>query len=291
MPHCHSSLLFCNAVDARRIQPLNAGAGLTCVAGIQACADVDEATGGSSGSNTRHFAHINSAVGIGLAIGSGFGGQLSFSSAARLASFGYVLAAAIVFVGLVPIRNPSRAPEQLASAQQRGRKSATNKKKDDDSDQARDDRQALSIVALGIMVLMRLLFSSCATGQRETFALAVKDRMNMSEGWIGAFLSYKGVVAMFANSMGLVPLLASKRWASNDLLMAAALGLSMSYLLSAMALHTSSSALLAFTQMPLTITTNVCRTLLQVHIIYYLAAQPLASSARIARNALYPGID
>merc|ERR1712146_491871 len=103
----------------------------------------------------------------------------------------------------------------------------------------------------------------CATGQRETFALAVKDRMNMSEGWIGAFLSYKGVVAMLANSVGLVPLLASKRCPSNDVLLGAAFGLAMSYSLSAMALHTSSSALLAFAQMPLTIATNVCRTLLQ----------------------------
>ena len=227
------------------------------------------ASGGGGGA-AKHFAHINSAVGIGLAIGSGFGGQLSFSSAARLASFAYMLAAAIVLVGLPPIRNSSRdtpGKSQEQKQQQTQQQRDGKPEKGNDTDQAADGKQTLSVVALGIMVLMRLLFSSCATGQRETFALAVKDRMNMSEGWIGAFLSYKGVVAMLANSVGLVPLLASKRWPSSDLLMAAALGLATSYLMSAMALHTSSSALLAFTQMPLTITTNVCRTLLQVSLL------------------------
>eukprot|EP01043_Picozoa_sp_COSAG02_P019067 COSAG02_NODE_908_length_16032_cov_53.699931_5_plen_294_part_00 len=286
LPLCFAVSQYGSSLSDPATEP---GAGLTRAVGVQACADVDEAAGGNSGGNTRHFAHINSAVGIGLAIGSGFGGQLSFSSAARLASLAYVLAAVIVFVGLVPIHNASRDPEQSASGRQRGQHSTMDKKKNDDSDQAGDGEQTLSIAALGILVVMRLLFSSCATGQRETFALAVKDRMNMSEGWIGAFLSYKGVVAMFANSMGLVPLLASKRWASNDLLMAAALGLAMSYLLSATALHTSSSALLAFTQMPLTITTNVCRTLLQVtkHLLPRGSSScfPFCNFARVAHGA------
>lgn len=175
-----------------------------------------------------------------------------------------MLAAALVLVGLPPIHKSSHAPSKSKEPQQQQKTDAGNARINTNKHAEVGDERTLSIVALGVMVLMRLLFSSCATGQRETFALAVKDRMNLSEGWIGAFLSYKGVVAMLANSVGLVPLLASKRWPSNDVLLAAASGLAVSYSLSAMALHTSSSALLAFTLLPLTITTNVCRTLLQV---------------------------
>ena len=123
---------------------------------------------------------------------------------------------------------------------------------------------------------MRLLFSSAATAQRETFALSVKSRMGLSEGWIGAFLSYKGLVAMVTNSAGLAPLLSSGRWASHVLLLAAAWGLTGAYLLSAVALHSGSSALLAFNQVPLTVSTNVCRTLLQAIPIAAVPAQQRA---------------
>merc|ERR1739848_448500 len=105
-------------------------------------------------------------------------------------------------MGLPPIHNSSRVPGKSARKQQQQQQKADggHLNKRTNGTEAGDGEQTLSMVAIGLMVLMRLLFSSCATGQRETFALAVKDRMNMSEGWIGAFLSYKGVVAMLANS-------------------------------------------------------------------------------------------
>jgi hypothetical protein len=248
---------------------------------MQACADIDEGTAGGAGGNAQHFAHINSAVGIGLAIGSGFGGQLSYASASGLASVAYVVAATMVLIGLPAVQSSSRTARK-AAPQQTSRGSRA-RKADGSASPAPEARTTLSMGVLAVMVVMRLLFSSCATAQRETFALAVKDRMNMSEGWIGAFLSYKGVVAMLANSVGLVPLLASKRWPSHVVLLAATGGLATSYSLSAMALHTSSSALLAVTQMPLTVTTNVCRTLLQVRASHPIAADlpaclPLSSA-------------
>ena len=206
-------------------------------------------------------------MGIGLAIGSFIGGQLTYAQAAGLASAVNARPAVIVIVGLPVLqRHPSSSSAKGGSAAssgpQRGR-SRSPSPGGRATVKGAAKAAALPLCALAVMVTMRLLFSSCATAQRETFALAVKSRMNMSEGWIGAFLSYKGVVAMLANSAGLVPLLASGRWPSHVVLLAACSGLATSYTLSALALHTSSSALLAFTQLPLTVTTNVCRTLLQ----------------------------
>ena len=211
-------------------------------------------------------------MGVGLAIGSFIGGQLTYAQAAGLASAVNTLTAVMVIVGLPVLRrNPSSSGSSAAtggpaaaSEPRRGRSRSPSPSSRVVATGAAE-AAALPLGVLAMMVTMRLLFSSCATAQRETFALAVKARMNMSEGWIGAFLSYKGVVAMLANSAGLVPLLASGRWPTHIVLLVACGGLATSYALSALSLHTSSSALLAFTQLPLTVTTNVCRTLLQVH--------------------------
>ena len=217
---------------------------------------------------------------MGLALGSFIGGQLSYRTAALMASGGYVGGAALVGLGCPPLLPAARAKgagssegakpslkDRLRKAGQRGA---------DPSDDTAAEGPPGAAWLLGALVCMRLLFSSAATAQRETFALSVKSRMGLSEGWIGAFLSYKGLVAMVTNSAGLAPLLSSGRWASHVLLLAAAWGLTGAYLLSAVALHSGSSALLAFNQVPLTVSTNVCRTLLQAIPIAAVPAQQRA---------------
>jgi hypothetical protein len=169
----------------------------------QASADVaererDATNKDTSGGNAQHFAHINSAVGVGLAIGSFVGGQLTYVQAAGLAGGVNALTAAMVIVGLPVLRgNPSSSSakgEPSAGLEpRRGRsRSLFPSPRGQVAAKGAAEAAVLPLGVLVVMVTMRLLFSSCATAQRETFALAVKARMNMSEGWIGAFLSYKG---------------------------------------------------------------------------------------------------